>query len=426
MRDHVPAGSGIRTRAFSVRTDGLHRSSTPHCPRPDPHTQSNRRSHPRTRPARHPHRHQRVLRDRHGRAGTAHHPAAAATFSDTEPVHCDLTATPSDSATGDAPPSDSSVPRPLHSYHFSVDLTERSPECMRGPRAGPTRYREQANDRSRLVSEKPLSRVERRALGKAIRAKVPLDAHTVFEPGAGPGSGGPTACPSRHQGPRAGADPARADAGLAVHVLPWGGAADGGRPGRDAHVRPSGPAVRGCSPGELRRIRLTRAATGVRRQRLRRDASRPLRMGRQASGREPGRGRTRQRLHRPGVPHGRPRRRPELPHRDAGVRPNAAARRLVRPPRGRGGRRQTPVPARQARPEADREGGGEGPHPRQPAGAGQAHHRRGRTTPDRQRPTPDRAGRRAVHRHRQPKRCMPSSTTSWTRTRTPSNRTAAT
>ena len=32
------------------------------------------------------------------------------------------------------------------------------------------------------MSEKPLSRVERRALGKTTRAKVPLDAHTVFEP----------------------------------------------------------------------------------------------------------------------------------------------------------------------------------------------------------------------------------------------------
>src|SRR3954469_1775987 len=45
--------------------------------------------------------------------------------------------------------------------------------------------REQADDPRRVMSEKQLSRDERRALGKAARSRVPLDAHGSFEPAPG-------------------------------------------------------------------------------------------------------------------------------------------------------------------------------------------------------------------------------------------------
>ena len=48
----------------------------------------------------------------------------------------------------------------------------------------------------------------------------------------------------RQPDPRAGAGPLRADAGLAVHLLPRGGRADGRRPGPDPALRADGAAVR--------------------------------------------------------------------------------------------------------------------------------------------------------------------------------------
>ena len=46
------------------------------------------------------------------------------------------------------------------------------------------------------------------------------------------------------------------------------------------------PALRGCAPVQLRRVRLARPAAGVQHQRLRRDAAGPVRVGREAAGRE--------------------------------------------------------------------------------------------------------------------------------------------
>ena len=80
--------------------------------------------------------------------------------------------------------------------------------------------------------------------------------------------------PGRVAGGRAGADPARPDAGLPVHLLPRRRAADGGRPGAHPRLGAAGPAVRRRPPGQLRRVRLAGAAAGVRHQRLRRDAAR--------------------------------------------------------------------------------------------------------------------------------------------------------
>ena len=54
----------------------------------------------------------------------------------------------------------------------------------------------------------------------------------------------------------------------------------------DADRGPERPALRRRAPLELRRVRLARADAGVRPERLRRDAARPVRVGRQAAGRE--------------------------------------------------------------------------------------------------------------------------------------------
>ena len=60
--------------------------------------------------------------------------------------------------------------------------------------------------------------------------------------------------------------------------------------------RPRGAALRRCAPVELRRLRRTRPAAGLQPQRLRRDAARPVRVGRQAAG-----GELRGRRPRPGL-----------------------------------------------------------------------------------------------------------------------------
>ena len=90
----------------------------------------------------------------------------------------------------------------------------------------------------------------------------------------------------REPGPRARPDPLRPDAGLAVHVLPGRRADHGGRPGRHPAVRHHRAALRRRAPVELRRVRVARAPAAVRHQRLRRDASRPVGVGRQAAGGE--------------------------------------------------------------------------------------------------------------------------------------------
>ena len=139
---------------------------------------------------------------------------------------------------------------------------------------------------------------------------------------AGPwaGSGRAAAGPGGVAGAGAGADPARADAGVPVHLLPGRGAADGGGPGRHARLRAAGAAVRRRAPVQFRRVRLAGAEPGLRRQRLRRDPARPVRVGRQAAGREPGGGRTGQRLSRQGPAQDRPGGGRRLPDGDARVR----------------------------------------------------------------------------------------------------------
>ena len=212
------------------------------------------------------------------------------------------------------------------------------------------------------------------------------------------GSGRAAAGAGQEPGAGAAADPAWADAGVAVHVLPGGGAADGGRPGHHPHVGAAGAAVRGCAPGQFRRVRLPRAAAGVRRQRFRRDAAWPVRVGCQAAGGQPGRGRAGQRVSRQGPPQGHPGGGREVPHGDAGVRRPAVPGGLVRAPGRRGHHRPVPVAAEKEEAQGHREDGGQGAHLRQHEGAAQADHRDRRAAADHQRPAADRAGRGGLRR----------------------------
>ena len=100
-------------------------------------------------------------------------------------------------------------------------------------------------------------------------------------------------------------------------------------------LRAGGAGVRGCAPVELRHLRLGRAAPGLRRQRLRRDAARAVGVGCQAAGGQPGSGRPRQRVRRQGPPCDRRRRGRQLPAGDAELRRDDQPGGLVRA-RGRG------------------------------------------------------------------------------------------
>ena len=199
-----------------------------------------------------------------------------------------------------------------------------------------------------------VSRSDRVAQGKDARAATPLDAHAEFGPDAFAGSGGTAAGSGEVAGARAGADPARPDAGLAVHVLPRGGAADGGGPGHDTGLRAAGAAVRRRAPVELRGVRVAGAAAGLRRQRLRRDPARPVRVGRQAAGSELRDRGTRQRVLRQGATQDRGRGRRELPDGDARLRRPVADGGLVRAP-GRRDRAVERVPGRRSRPSGSSE-----------------------------------------------------------------------
>ena len=152
-------------------------------------------------------------------------------------------------------------------------------------------------------------------------------------------------------GARARADPLRADARLAVHVLPRRGRdlmaadlADGPRTGLqtqlcgDAHLSNFG----GFAAPDRRLV--------VQHQRLRRDAAGPVRVGRQAARRELRRRRPRPRLRREGA---RARSTCDawrvLPRGDARVRGDAQPRPLVRAPRHRRARRAESSQQRRAR-----------------------------------------------------------------------------
>ena len=214
---------------------------------------------------------------------------------------------------------------------------DRTGAARSGPRAS-------RPGQARAGTAEQLSRADRVARGKDARAVAPLESHAEFAPDGSRDPVGLLAGAGEVAGAGAGAGPAWADAGVGVHVLPGGGAADGRRPGQHARLRAAGTAVRGCAPVQFRGVRLTGAAAGLRRQRLRRDPARPVRVGRQAAGREPGRGRARQRVPGQGPPQDRPGGGRGVPHRDAHLRRPAAPGRVVRPPGHRAGHRRVPGP----------------------------------------------------------------------------------
>ena len=107
--------------------------------------------------------------------------------------------------------------------------------------------------------------------------------------GAGAGTCRPGRAP-RAAGPdtsaRAFPDPLWADAGVPVRLLQGRCLPDGGRPrGRPSHGA-ARPALRRCASLQLRHLRRTGSEARLQHQRLRRDASRAVRVGRQAARRE--------------------------------------------------------------------------------------------------------------------------------------------
>ena len=105
--------------------------------------------------------------------------------------------------------------------------------------AGRSGARASGRGPARAAAAEPLSRADRVARGKDARAAAPLEAHAEFAARRIAGSGRAAAGPGGVAGAGAGAGAPRADAGVAVHLLPRRGAPDGGGP---RHARPP----RGC------------------------------------------------------------------------------------------------------------------------------------------------------------------------------------
>ena len=177
---------------------------------------------------------------------------------------------------------------------------------------------------------------ERTELGKRARERAPRSSHAVFEPA--PDRPDPVALleeQSRSRVPEL--VPIRYGRMLVSPFTFYRGAAEGDDPGPLHHTRlgPAGAVLRRRPPVQLRRLRLPRAAAGVRHQRLRRDAPGPLGVGRQATRGEPHDRLPGQRLlarrRRPGGA----RMRSPVPPGDADLRGNGQPRRLVRTARRR-------------------------------------------------------------------------------------------
>ncbi len=147
--------------------------------------------------------------------------------------------------------------------------------------------------------------------------------------------------------------------------------------------------------GELRRLRLARARAGLRHQRLRRDAARPVGVGREAARGERRRRRPRQRDERGGVPRRRGRLRPRLPRGDAGLRAPGQPRGLVRAPRQQRHRRGVERAGGEGRCGAHTQAGREGPRQGPASRLLEADDGGGRSAAHHQRSAADRASRRA-------------------------------
>ena len=209
------------------------------------------------------------------------------------------------------------------------------------------------------------------------------------------GSGRTARGAEHHSGARPRPHPSWADVDLAVHLLS-GRREDHGYGSRGhADSRTGRATVRRCAPLELRCVRISRANTAVRPERLRRDAPRTVRVRREADGRE---------LHDRGA---QQQLRPirctcrdarldrGVSHTDGGVRRDAHPGHLVRTlvgarvherDQGSRARRRTSgqQEGRQDRGEVGREAGTKSAHPRQFAGAVEAGRAGRRPLPDRE------------------------------------------
>ena len=124
-------------------------------------------------------------------------------------------------------------------------------------------------------------------------------------------------------------DPPYADGGIPVSVFPRSGGTNGLGSGPHADDGHPGAGMRRRPPAELRPLRRARSAPRVRRERLRRDAARIVRVGRQAVGRERCCRRPRSRFRRFARTCGGARLSEGLPHSDAALRRDELPRRLV-------------------------------------------------------------------------------------------------
>ena len=160
------------------------------------------------------------------------------------------------SCEGEAPSMAAGHGGPAGSGREGVDMTVKT-ESAAARRPG---TRVSGRGPARAAAEERLSRADRVARGKDARAVAPLESHGEFRPGRSRDPVGLLLGQADVAGAGAGAGAARADAGVPVHVLPGGGAADGGGPGRNSHVGAAGAAVRGCAPVQFRRVRVAASA----------------------------------------------------------------------------------------------------------------------------------------------------------------------
>jgi hypothetical protein len=175
----------------------------------------------------------------------------------------------------------------------------------------------------------------------------PLEPRSLETGKLAPGSDRAARGASRRARSGARAGPLRANVGVAVRLLPRRCVRHGLRPRDEPNDRDPCSALRGRPPVELRWVRLSRAQSRLRPQRLRRDASWSVGMGRQAPRckhrRRGARSEHRtQASDRDGAGRGRP-----VPNCDAPLREHEGPRCLVRPgrrecARGRAGTAQAP------------------------------------------------------------------------------------
>ena len=221
--------------------------------------------------------------------------------------------------------------------------------------------------------------------GEGCQGRGPAGLARGVHAGRVAGSGRPAAGSGQEPGARTGSDPLRADAGLAIHLLPWRRAHHGLRPGHHSRV---GPKVQICGDAHLSNFGLFASPerqADVRRQRLRRDAAWAVGVGSQAACRQRGGRRPGPRVHGQGGSDHRARQVVESYRREMQLVWRGCPLSTLwyshvdvdgcSPSSGHSG---------QDGPKARADAWHQGPYPRQPPGAEQAHHRRRWPAPHRE------------------------------------------